>query len=107
MFQPLSFIVIGWLFSADVAASRPAVRTLGSRAIRFAVALIVNRHRQADRRRNRWLKERPVTSQSLGWSPPACCAAAIPEPGSADAALKISLASPARPGPRRKSFHTS
>ncbi len=75
----------------------PAVRTLGPRAVRFAVTFVAIRHRQAASTRSRLLEERSATSQSPGRlqlvAPPA-----IPEPGSAASALEPLLDPPPTQG---------
>ncbi len=106
-FLPLSFIVIGRLFPAGHAASRSGSPDIGAACcpVRSDFRCDPAQTKQAAPGAACWKKK--TGDQSEPWPPPACCAAAIPEPGSAAVALKVSLDSPARPGPRRKSFHTS
>ena len=97
------FCLCHLLSSADFLLSplppvAPAVRTLGSRATRFIVAhtSIREQRKQAAPGAACWKKK--TGDQSEPWPPPACCAAAIPEPGSADAALEPLLDPPPTQG---------
>jgi len=97
-FLPLSFIVIGRIFTVSPAASRSGCPDIG------VACHPVHRGshldpgaKKAGRTRSRLLEERPATSQSPGClqlvAPPA-----IPEPGSAASALEPLLDPPPTQG---------
>jgi len=85
-FLPLSFIVIGRLFTAGHAASRSGSPDIGAAApVRSDFRCDPAQMEQAAP--GAACRKKKTGDQSEPWPPPACCAAAIPEPGSADAAL--------------------
>ncbi len=85
----------------------PAARTLGPRAVRFAVIFVAIRHRPSRPHPEPLAgRKRSATSQSPGRfqlvAPPA-----IPEPGSAASALEHPFRSPAHPGLRQRCYTNS
>jgi len=82
--QPLSFIVIGWRFFCSPYWRSPRQSGHWGRCpVRSDFRCDPAQMKQTAPGAACW----KIGGQSEPWPPPACCAAAIPEPGSADAAL--------------------
>ena len=93
--QPLSFIVIGWRFLCSPCCRSPRQSGHWGRCpVRSDFRCDPAKKQQAAPGAACW----KIGDQIEPWPPPVCCVAAIPEPGSADAALEGSLDPPPTQG---------